>query len=269
MSTPTNRKSLSDMIRASIPSDEELNAIRQRRIEAAKHNPNCFTHWFSVVERLGILSPKSKVVYFPAELSGPLLDGCTEDLAAMLAPIVSEIQSFGGEAGYPLFLKNSLFSGKHSWVDTCFVPSPDAVSEHIQAINMDSAMVGCDLSLYLVAREMIETKPAFHAFRGETPIVEEFRLFARDGKTEGYQPYWPEMAIRHPSAPDWREKLRAISVPSQEDLAYMVECAEKITSALGGYWSVDFLRGADDRLWLIDMALGQCSFKCDTGFVAC
>lgn len=257
------------MFHIKVPSPEELESIRQRKIEAAKANPNCFTHWFPVVARLGIPHPKSRVIDFPEQLTAMLVNG-DEAAGERLDDIVRSIRAFGDEVGYPLFLKSGLFSGKHEWVNTCFV-AEDATDEQIKKqivwLTHLSMMFGVELSLCLVVRSFIHTEPAFHAFEG-TPITPEFRLFATDGKLNGWQPYWPEHSIQKPDTQDWAERLRAISTPGPGELEKMQAWAESVTREIGGFWSVDFLRARDGSLYLIDMAEGNKSYKCEDGYQA-
>jgi len=115
------------------------------------------------------------------------------------------------------------------------------------------AMVGQDLSLYLVVREFLNTDPAFKAFEG-LPITPEFRLFTKNGRARAWQPYWPSKAIEDPDCVDWESRLQWIQVPLNGEIDKMIEWSEMIAQKLGGDWSVDFLRDKDNQLFLIDMA---------------
>lgn len=257
-------------IPASIPTREELEAMHLRAIERARSNPTCFTRWFPVVERLTIPHPRSVVIDFPDSVTMALLEDRPFDVADDLSAIAAKIMAFGEEVGYPLFIKNSLFSGKHDWPNTCYI-APGATEEAIigQIINLTNfwACVGCELALHLVAREFIQTAPVFHAFGG-MPVTAEFRLFATDGELNGWQPYWPERAIQAPDTENWQELLASISTPGDEEMNQMRAWAEAVTRELGGFWSVDFLRGRDGKLWLIDMAEGHKSYHCEKGYRA-
>jgi hypothetical protein len=256
------------MMKATIPSEDELNAMRALRVEGARHNKTCFTHWFPAVQALGIRHPRSEVIPFPDRLTGHILNEEFGVIDAELRAIVASIRAFGAEVGYPLFIKNSLFSGKHDWVDTCFI-AEGASDERIisQIINLTHFWAICshDLSLYLVVREFVPTKAVFHAFNG-MPITAEFRLFARDGVIEGWQPYWPEHAIQEPDVENWADRLKAIEEPLEANMSWMMERASAVSSQLGGYWSIDFLQDDEGRLWLIDMAEGGRSYRCPTGY---
>lgn len=246
---------------ASIPSEEE---VTRRFEERAKANPNCFTKWHDKVLECEIPSPKSKVIDFPVHLTKAVCDGNVQEFHSELVSIAEEVLAFGAENGFPVFLKNGLFSGKHYWKETCFISSEmtaiDVVS-HICEITFMGMCCGVDISAVLVVRKMIETAPVFYAFHGSMPVTEEYRVFATNGEVNGIQAYWPQKSIQHPDCEDWEQKLKGISEPRKEDVVKMFGWASKITQSLGGYYSVDFLRDKNGDLWLIDMAIGQKSYK--------
>lgn len=115
---------------------------------------------------------------------------------------------------------------------------------------------------HLIVREMIKTEARFTAFN-DMPITQEFRFFARDGVVASYQPYWPAEAFNEhaaPSIPDWKDKLEEMKVIDPDDLTTLGKVAAKVSSELGGYWSIDFLKDKDGIWWLIDMAEGDQSY---------
>lgn len=259
-----------DSIALSLPSDEEFLAIEQRMEAQARQNPTCFTHWFPVVEASGVPHPRSRVLPLPLSIQKALVN---YDPAAreMLAETIAEIRATGDTFGWPLFIKNSLYSGKHSWQDTCHLPaglSDDEIFQHIGAITEEWMMRAPEMALFLVVREMLDVDPVFHAHRG-MPVTQEFRLFADNGVIEGWQPYWPEQSVLAPSIDDWQARLAAISEPSDALLDEMRRWAETITAELGGAWSVDFLISKDGAPHLIDMAEAHKSYRCPTGYRAC
>ena len=183
-------RDLADLMRASLPTDEELAVSHRRRLEVAKRNPTCFTHWFPIVESLGIRHPRSVVIDFPDTLSGQVINEDFGSAEPGLRALVAKIRKAGEAFGYPLFMKNSLFSGKHSWANTCFISPDDNDNDIIDKIvNLTHfwSTVGHELALHLVIREFIPTDPVFHAFDG-MPVTAEFRLFASDGVLKGWQP---------------------------------------------------------------------------------
>jgi len=125
----------------------------------------------------------------------------------------------------------------------------------------------------LAVREYIQPAALFRAFYGDLPIGRERRYFVRDGQAECHHPYWPADAIERaftingelvPAIEvdfDWRPLLAELSVESSEEIVLLTGYAETVGRAVGdGYWSVDFMQGADGRWWFIDMAQGNDSW---------
>jgi hypothetical protein len=113
---------------------------------------------------------------------------------------IEKIKNFGDKYGYPLFLKNGVFSNKHDFKDSCVINENDdleSIADKIANIQYNAEMFGVELSLEMVIRKYLEVKPIFHAFN-ETPIVEEYRFFVNDGVAEGWQAYWPQDSIKNP-----------------------------------------------------------------------
>lgn len=234
-------------------------------------SPNAFNYWFGAVEACKVLSPATISFDLAPELQVEILDmhDLSDTSKKNLEDLVSQIQFMGKRYGFPLFIKTSFTSGKHDWSESCCLPNGDekTVLKHLaELVNFQAMCVGELLSPSLVIRQMIDTDPAFHAFQG-MPITEEYRLFTKGGKVEGYQPYWPEHSIENPDCEDWQAKLKAIKTPNQADLKYMTDAAEKIAAMLGDHdWSVDFLRSSDGQLWLIDMAVASQSYRNEAEF---
>lgn len=229
----------------------------------AKDNKNAFSNWFGAVQTSGVRFPETITHPLSIDLQCSMMGELAEtDLEKEVDQLVSVIAQFGEKHGFPLFIKTSFTSSKHYFEESCSLPSADrdVVMRHVYNLYEYQSMCSPHpFTPELIIREMIEVDPVFHAF-ANMPVTEEFRVFARDGKLEAYQPYWPVAAIENPSVTDWKERLATIKSPKAEDLKYMTEYAEKISKSLGGYWSVDFLRGKDGRLWLIDMADGNQSY---------
>lgn len=254
------------------PTQEDLERFKLNRVERSRSDKNSFSFWYPSVERLEIRSPKTAIIDFPPLatywLTGDKIDDVEQaEAESIVKDAVEKIRAFGREFGYPVFLKNSFTSAKHYWNDSCFISSEsDDIAGKISELSHYLTFHTPLIALHLIAREFIKLDPAFYAFNG-TPITEEYRVFADNGKVVGWQPYWPEAAIQDPNDENWKEKLRKISQPSGSDIVEMSKVSEVITKDLGGYWSVDFLKDKDGDFWLIDMALGDMSFKCETGFV--
>lgn len=214
--------------------------------------------WFPRLVEASIPVPRTRIVRAPADLIA-LLDGETP---AGFGAFLAELEAAGDEIGYPLFLRTGFGSGKHDWVDTCLVTSADDLGQHVFALVEWSEMVdvmGLPTTTWAV-RELLPTDPAFTAFSGHLPITRERRYFVEDGRVVGYHPYWPPFAIESPSVSDWEVRLSALNEMPPEEVSELTALAERVSTAVPGAWSVDFLH-VPDRGWLcIDMAHTARSF---------
>lgn len=91
----------------------------------------------------------------------------------------------------------------------------------------------------------------------------ERRYFIRDGQVTEHYPYWPAMAIteNNPDHVNWQELLAELNDEPKSEIEELTKQAQIIASTLPGYWSVDFAQHVDGRWFLIDMALGERSWK--------
>lgn len=242
-----------------------------RVMEECKASPTAFDNWFPSVVELGIRTPKTSILPISAALQMSLIGEAprTPQTEAELARMQADIQALGVQHGFPLFVKSSFTSSKHYWAETCCLPdaSIETVRKHIGEIFFYQCMGPHPLTPSIVVREMIKTKPAFHAFPGKMPVTQEFRFFAGGGTAFGYHPYWPVDSIQDPDREDWEHALASMSRPSDQQLAEMKAAAETLSKKLGGAWSVDFLIDQDGKPWLIDMAEAALSYISQKEFV--
>lgn len=249
-----------------MPSNEELAA-------KALANPTAMHNWLGAVEASEIPSPRTVMLPFSIEAQHEICEGAGDEKGvADLRALVRGVREAGEQFGYPLFMKTSLFSGKHDWEKTCFITAEDTDESILKKMGEQThfwMMFGSGYATHLAVREMIETKPVFHAFVGNMPITQEFRLFTKNGEVEGYQPYWPLKAFKdhYTSIENVEEALQSIATPSPELLDKMIEYTNRLSDKLEGDWSVDFLINKDGDPVLIDMAEAHKSFRCDVGYV--
>lgn len=217
-------------------------------------NPTRLTHWFPripdtiQVPRTEIIEPFHSLNVFMA------MDG-DEDSQKLLAGAVKQVVEAGNRVGWPCFLRTDITSAKHSWKDTCYLGDPDDAAQHIMALVHDAECAGAEFSLALVVREMLPTVSTVTAFHGEMPITKERRYFVVDGSVVCHHPYWPEEAFegRGDVTKGWRQSLHEMNREPEEEVAYLTGLSEKVSRAIPGEWSVDWLWTT--RGWyLIDMA---------------
>ncbi len=235
-------------------------------------NPNRFSAWYPKVNAV-CDTPETLVLPFTVSMLRSIVNEDPDSAIEELEQLVEKIHEFAEEHGYPVFLKNGLFSSKHDWQETCCVYEDSDLLNHICRIVYTWEMVGNSPSLELVVRKMIKTEPICHAFHGRMPITREFRFFSSGGTITGYQPYWPQKAIEDhsPDQCDWQARLQKISQLTAEDEKDLVEKATSIAKALTGAWnecpekvdnwSIDLLQDAEGDWWMIDAAQEHQSYK--------
>ena len=225
-------------------------------------NKTSMLYWYPKIQSV-VPTPETRFLDMPAEIQSrffEFFDG--EDLTEddLVSAFVHQLGALGAQVGYPLFLRTALTSAKHYWRRTCHVETRKSLLEHVvQIIEFSecASMPGLDWSDWAV-RELLPTRPAFHAFNGMMPIVCEFRVFVRDGEEICWHPYWPAEAIEgHTEEKNWRSKLRGLqNEPNGEarELAWQASMAVPEDA-----WSVDVLK--TDRGWYVtDMALAAESY---------
>lgn len=170
--------------------------------------------------------------------------------------------------GYPAFYRSDMLSGKHDYLNTCYLPSESRILPHTIAI-IEKHFEGIEpipLSAFVV-RELLKPDYGFKAFGG-LPIARERRIFIRDHKVEAIYPYWPEDAIhfgletREYAKTNWAEILEKLNNETPEE-EVLLGYAKKIAEVMDGYWSVDFLYDRERGWFLIDMARGEVSWRPD------
>jgi hypothetical protein len=108
---------------------------------------------------------------------------------------------------------------------------------------------------------MLKTEPAFRAFYGKMPITKERRYFDADGCVLGFHPYWPDGAFRNETTEaGWEAKLAALNEMPPEEIAELTALSKRVSDAVPGAWSIDWLWTIDRGWVLTDMAVASESF---------
>ncbi len=195
---------------------------------------------------------------------------------------------------YPHFLRTDQTSAKHDWKNSCYIESERDIPKHLKLFFERSEMEGAPVN-FLAVRKLIPTEAIVtDAFRGKMSIAKEWRLFINDGQVVCDHPYWVRDAFidrsdygsdlsapallglkniqpgrdkdERPDAPP-KEKLtitdkqlKELQTLSRDESADVKRIASFIAQKFDGWWSVDLLKGKDDKFWVIDMALGRTSY---------
>ena len=221
---------------------------------------NCLSHWFPPLLAAGLPVPRTEIVETDCEL-WRLMDGCIPD---GYKSFLKRLQKATDLIGYPCFLRTGLTAGKHEWLRTCYLDSPDVLAQHVGDLVEYSALasiMGLATNVW-AARQLIKTKPAFHAFHGLMPVTREFRLFTSGGEVVCCHPYWPPNALRASAVvSNWKERLAKLSILDGDTKRYLRSLAYRAVQAIdGGSWSVDLLQDVDGKWWITDMAMAAVSW---------
>lgn len=231
---------------------------------------NCLTHWFPVLEQIGMRVPKTLIVHRGDCDLLKLLDGETPD---GWDAFQERIEDAADQIGYPFFLRTGMTSHKHDWKDTCYVEieheasgsSYMRIKERVRNLVEFSAManIAGDPLCYdfWCLRELIPTDPVLTAFNG-MPVGMEVRAFVKDGKTQCVHPYWPEDVFEHEPEGERAKAAALAELPGNDSEVY--DMIEYVAKHFVGHWSVDMLLDKSGNWWCTDMALGDRSWHWPT-----
>lgn len=221
------------------------------------------TFWWPRAAHVDV--PKPRTVIVPD--CGAVLRRVVMDDRPLPPALRAQLEAAAASLGYPVFMRTDAAAAKHSWRDTCFVQRREDLLFNLFRLveeNIMADLFGLPFTA-IVFREVLPLDAGFVAFHGRLPIAPERRYFVRDGRVEAHYPYWPEAAIRpcQETPPDRRERLRAMNQETPGEVALLTTYAERIGTALPGYWSVDFARAKDGTWYWIDAARGELSWRPD------
>ncbi|GAB1537039.1 hypothetical protein ADMFC3_26700 [Geovibrio sp. ADMFC3] len=224
---------------------------------------NCLSYWYPKVAGL-VPTPETLIIRTQLNLE-EFVEHYNRKDELLATDFYGKLLRACNRIGYPVFLKTGHFSGKHNWRNTCYLETSDDLLKHVLEITEMSMCAGFGLPTNVWAvREVLPVTRYFVAERyGNLPISKEVRAFIRDGAVQCVHPYWPSEAIK--------QGMTAIS--STFDAVYESLCEinendkkqiDNILASIGpvfkGYWSVDMLKSANGKWYLIDMAAGDLSF---------
>ncbi|MHC1625633.1 MAG: ATP-grasp domain-containing protein [Methermicoccaceae archaeon] len=210
---------------------------------------NSLLYWYPIVKNI---AKTPETVWVKVDYDFGLLERIPDNIIEELKSKVREVN------GYPVFMRTDTFSGKHGYLDTCYVPSEDKLERNLH-ILIDMSFAHDLFFRAICLREFIELDWRFKAFLG-LPIAPEVRVMIRDNIVERWFFYWVKDAIRRPDREDWERLHEEMVRIAREEQDKFLRVAERVARKFDGYWSVDFARGRDGEWYLIDMALGEVSW---------
>ncbi len=246
------------MMNGKINAKGKLNNITSIFIIMTEINKSSMLWWYPLIKDLPIPQPQTEIVLRKANW-WKYLDGKVfpKNDIAKLKKVIERI-------GMPCFMRTDLASGKHNYLDTCYVGTTADVDKHLFRLIEANAL--CDLWFNaIIIREFIYLGCKFRAFDG-LPIASERRYFIKDGEVICHHPYWIEDAIRfykrtkdYEKQP-WQKWLKEMNKESETEVIILKGYAEKVAVVLNGAWSIDFAKDSEGRWWLIDVALAEQSW---------
>lgn len=243
-------------------------------VENAAYDPNNIANWLYLVAQTPFDIPRTMLAPVCMDTAEHIINGNFDHEIVKLFmdsvyAIIGRMMDITNQD--KVFLRGSTTSNKHAWADSCYFVAGGDLRKHIYSIFEAEALSGrrSFYPNYLAIREFIYAPPLFYAFN-KMPVTKEVRFFMDGGKVVHTQPYWPEKSIKNPvvnpdseepvEAPQWRNVLKK----ANDDCMVQTYLQDKVERWLSlyfrGHWSVDFL-WADNTWWLIDMALGDDSYK--------
>lgn len=229
---------------------------------------NCLSFWLPLVQKSGVKIPKT--AWIDMTKIDPNFVSGMRNIFWMKKPTLPEYQALikfrvmlekmANVVKFPLFLRSGVTSHKHNWTETCYITDRVKLLRNAQNIAELSFMAdfkeGLPINVWAV-RELIKTKPVFRAF-DDMPITTEMRYFFNNKKVVCWHPYWPKEAFKN--TPNIEEKLKKLYNIRNIEYDRLKVLTEQVAQYFEGYWSVDWLRGANNQWYLIDMAIGEESY---------
>lgn len=220
---------------------------------------NDMVYWFPLLAATGVAMPPTTIIRTDVNLIN-VLDG---QKPAGFDEFIAELRAAADAFGYPVFLRTGLTSGKHDWRNTCHVPSPEALTQHVANLIEFSEcvdMFGLPYQTWAI-RTMLPLASEFTAFSG-FPVNKERRYFIGGGEVLCHHPYWPAGAVAdgNPSDPDWRPKLETMNHESSKEVELLSGLSRIVSKAFDRRWSLDWAQDIHGDWYAIDMALAERSY---------
>lgn len=233
------------------------------------------THWWPRVRTMAVAVPMPRTLLLPVDFT-PMFDAPrgsgTSPIATVppdgrrvpWSPRVMADVIAAAEFTYPVFLRTDHTSGKHAWVDSCFVPSAETLPSHLAEV-IESTLMADAIPAALVVREYLPLASRFTAFRGALPIAPERRYFAEAGHVLCHHPYWPAEAIVQGTPPgqlplDWKNRLAQCNHETPGEITVLSTYAAALSTQLDGAWSLDFAKTAEGWWVFLDAAPAERSW---------
>lgn len=235
----------------------------------------CLSNWFPKLARSGVDVPRTEIVTTKVELWRRLdpKEHVPRGYRTFIDELLDAAQRVGG---LPCFLRTGHGSGKHDWMDTCFLALNEdeemmaavegrpcaengSVMRHVQALvewSESVDMIGLPTNVWVV-RELLPLLSTFTTYNN-MPVAREYRIFIENGRRCCGHPYWPKEAVERGNPPDsdWEAKYEQLFSLTLSELAALERVGDIVAKmfANDGAWSLDVAQHEDGRWFAIDMA---------------
>ena len=251
----------------------------------SNENKNNFSYWFPKIKDCGIAIPKTFYAKVPIEVYKDLLHSLDNDdlklsnLQNFLSEIIDQAVKNGFTYNSKIFVKNAVFSDKFNFNNSCRTSlNKEKLLKSILRITYDSECCGAMGEGEIVIRELIDyDKDTIATIYNGMPLRPEYRVFYnfKEHYVFNIVDYWDYnyvyknlynyndrivfKATKKERKKEWNRYYNQVKETCESYLNNVKSFEEDINNnIIPEIWSVDFMV-ANDKIYLIDMALGYCS----------
>jgi hypothetical protein len=211
-------------------------------------------YWWPKIKDLGVPVPKTELLLHK---NGGLLEWVLYMDKPLPEDEVLLLKETAAKIGYPVFMRSDVCSGKHNFVNTCFVKKEKDLIPHLGNLIEDNAIRDLPMSC-IALRRFVLLDSKFTAF-ADLPIAPERRYFVSDGVVQCHHPYWPMDAIEfrqgyRKADRTWSGLLYIMNKEAQDEVRLLTGYASLLGQKLGGDWSFDFAKTKAGQWIFIDAA---------------
>lgn len=261
-------------IKLPLVDDEYLAECERSFNEWLYSNPNNYDKW-SVVKNatnVCVCFPKTVTLDVPADIRRNFaMDYGDADRKVIKEWVELHLDNELSEfVGKKFFLKNSCFSNKFNFKDSCLIPEEwtvDVIVEHMIEIQMTSMAFDTGGLHQFLLREYIEPADECKTIYNGMPFRPEMRLFYDfTNHKRLYEVFYWNWNYCHPVIVDnggddvevyesEYNRIYRLYAERSHHFREVIDVTLEQVNGLEGIWSVDFIL-EDKRVWLIDMAVG-------------
>lgn len=271
--------------------DEEIAEAESSYKKWLEENPNNFSFWFPKVSeaipegKFDVSIPKSMIIPVPYEIVKCIFMENETDEETIMSWIRQEkiserIKEFA-DGDSILFMKNGCFSDKFDFDNACRLTrfDDDTIFSHFLRINQDSMMCGFNGAggnTELIIRKYIPESPKSSYIYHGIPMRPEVRVFYDFTKQILHYDvfYWDRLyCLDKIYDKEDKKTFKKVNRKLEDEYKRLFEqhktqimLALREVNDLEGVWSVDFIL-EEDKVWLIDMAIGSQSAYYEQNYI--